>query len=218
MSDMTNRTINTILVEDDLYMQKHLADKLTAEEGFNLIAAVRDAFEAENLADEHTDLILMDVMTLHRHSGLAAGKRMKERLPQLKVVIATSLVDPEVLQQAKAGCADSLWYKDHGTAELLEVMKRTMSGEHIFPEAPPAAELKNIMSDALSPAQIEMLRRYIEGDSYREIAEQFGMTVGGVQWNFRDMAARCGYPNKEKLMAAAIENKLIVVSLEDTED
>ena len=210
--------INTILVEDDIYMQKHLTDRLAADGSFHLMASVRDAFEAERLANDHTDLILMDVMTLHRHSGLAAGKRMKERLPNLRVVIITSLVDPGILQQARAGCADSLWYKDHGTAQLLDVVKRTVNGEHIFPDAPPAAELKNAMSDVLGPAQIEMLRRYIEGDSYREIAEQFGMTVGGVQWNFRDMAAKCGYPNKEKLMAAAIENKLIVVSLEDSSE
>ena len=59
----------------------------------------------------------MDVQTQHKHSGLAAAKRIKKAFPNIKIVIVTSLVDPQVLERAKTGAADSLWYKDHGTEE-----------------------------------------------------------------------------------------------------
>ena len=112
--------IRIVLVEDDPYIRRHFMERLSEEEEFSLVAAVGDAFEAEKLCGPTVDLVLMDVLTLHKHSGLAAGKRIRRAFPHIKVVIITSLVDPEVLLQAKQGCADSLWYKDHGTDAILD--------------------------------------------------------------------------------------------------
>ena len=98
--------INTLLVEDDLYIQRHFVERFSEEEDIRIVAAVRDAFDAEGLCGQGgIDLVLMDVLTLHKHSGLAAGKRIREAYPNIKVLIVTSLVDPEVLQQARRGCA-----------------------------------------------------------------------------------------------------------------
>lgn len=217
MTTKTAKRINTILVEDDLYIQKHFMEKLSAEERINLVACVQDAFEAEKLCTEDTDLVLMDVLTLHKHSGLAAGKRIKEAFPAVKVVIVTSLVDPQVLSRAKAGCADSLWYKDHGSDEILDVIRRTMAGENVFPDFSPSVEMKKAMSEQFSPAQVEILRTFIRGYTYREIAEKFHLSVNGVRWNIDEMVRIGGFKNKEELIATAIENKLVVTTLEDVE-
>ena len=115
--------IQTILVEDDLYIQKYFAERLETNGGFRLVGVYRDAFEAERHCDRTVQLILMDVQTQHKHSGLAAAGRIKQAFPNVKILVVTSLVDPEVLTKARTGVADSLWYKDHGTAELLDVME-----------------------------------------------------------------------------------------------
>ena len=209
--------IKTILVEDDSYMQKHFSAMLESDERFSIAGMFRDAFDAEGHCGRDIDLVLMDVLTLHKHSGLAAGKRIKERYPRIKIVIITSLIDPNVLSEAKRGAADSLWYKDHGTDELLDVIVRTMNGERIFPSLSPSVEMKNMLSDAISPIQIEILRHYIRGLTYREIAEKFGLSVSGVRWNISDMIEKGGFNNKEELIATAIENKLVVTTLQDTE-
>ena len=208
--------INTILVEDDSYMQKHFSAMLRSDERFSVAGIFRDAFEVENRCGTDIDLVLMDVLTLHKHSGLAAGKRIKERYLHIKIVIITSLIDPNVLSEAKRGAADSLWYKDHGTEELLDVIIRTMNGERIFPGSSPSVEMKNMLSGDISPIQIEILRHYIRGFTYREIADKFGLSVSGVRWNISDMIEKGGFNNKEELIATAIENKLVVTTLQDT--
>lgn len=208
--------INTILVEDDSYMQKHFSAILGSDERFSVAGIFRDAFEVENRCGTDIDLVLMDVLTLHKHSGLAAGKRIKERYPHIKIVIITSLIDPNVLSEARRGAADSLWYKDHGTEELLDVIIRTMNGERIFPGSSPSVEMKNMLSGDISPIQIEILRHYIRGFTYREIADKFGLSVSGVRWNISDMIEKGGFNNKEELIATAIENKLVVTTLQDT--
>ena len=207
--------INTILVEDDSYMQKHFSAILGSDERFSVAGIFRDAFEVENRCGTDIDLVLMDVLTLHKHSGLAAGKRIKERYPHIKIVIITSLIDPNVLSEAKRGAADSLWYKDHSTEELLDVIIRTMNGERIFPGSSPSVEMKNMLSGDISPIQIEILRHYIRGFTYREIADKFGLSVSGVRWNISDMIEKGGFNNKEELIATAIENKLVVTTLQD---
>ncbi len=207
--------INTILVEDDLYIQKHFTERLNADGGFRILSVYRDAFEAEKHCDRTVQLILMDVQTQHKHSGLAAAERIKKEFPNIKVVVVTSLVDPEVLTKAKMGAADSLWYKDHGTAELLDVVRRTLDGERVFPNASPPVEMEDTMSDSFSPRQLDILRWYIRGLTYQEIADKFGISKNGVRWNLDDMVAKGGFANREALVATAIENKLMVTTLKD---
>ena len=210
--------INTLLVEDDLYIQRHFVERFSEEEDIRIVAAVRDAFEAEGLCSQGgIDLVLMDVLTLHKHSGLAAGKRIREAYPNIKVLIVTSLVDPEVLQQARRGCADSLWYKDHGTDAIMDVIRRTMAGERVFPSFSPSVEMKRCMSEDFTPAQIEILRDFIKGYTYREIAEKFNLSVSGVRYNIAEMVRIGGFKNKEELTTVAIENKLVVTTLDDGE-
>lgn len=210
--------INTLLVEDDLYIQRHFVERFSEEEDIRIVAAVRDAFEAEGLCGQGgIDLVLMDVLTLHKHSGLAAGKRIREAYPNIKVLIVTSLVDPEVLQQARRGCADSLWYKDHGTDAIMDVIRRTMAGERVIPGFSPSVEMKRCMSEDFTPAQIEILRDFIKGYTYREIAEKFNLSVSGVRYNIAEMVRIGGFKNKEELTTMAIENKLVVTTLDDGE-
>ena len=43
-------------------------------------------FEAEKHCDATVKLVLMDVQTQHKHSGLAAAERIKKAFPQIKIV------------------------------------------------------------------------------------------------------------------------------------
>lgn len=210
--------INTVLVEDNLYVQKVLKAMIESDERFNLTATFTDAFEAEKLcAYGKTDLVLMDVQTQNNHSGLAAGKRIKEASPRTKVVIVTSLVDPDVLKKARNGAADSLWYKDHGTKDIIDVMVRTMNGERIFPDSSPNVTLKDIFSEDLTPKQMKILRYFVKGYTYEEIAQELNMTKRNVRWHLDNIVEKSGYENKYELLIALIDSKLIVANLTDEE-
>lgn len=87
------------------------------------------------------DLILMDVQTENRENGLSAAAQIKKEHPRIKIVIVTSLLDAEVLRQAKLLGTDCLWYKDGSQEKLMEIVRQTLSGEHIFPDAPPVTQI-----------------------------------------------------------------------------
>ena len=207
--------LNTILVEDDLYIQKHFVDRLAADGEFRLVGVFRDAFEAEKHCDATVKLVLMDVQTHHKHSGLAAAERIKKAFPQIKIVVATSLVDPEVLQRAKMGAADSLWYKDGDEGTLMQVVRRTMAGEHIFPDAPPSVEIGTAMSAEFTKGEMKVLRCLVRGLSYNEIAKELGIEPSTVKFHVINMLQKTNLENKLQLAIAATEAKLVVELAEE---
>ena len=206
-----------IIVEDNTYMRQHFEKMFADDPRYRVVGVFQDAIEAVDACrGGSVDLVLMDVLTLHDHSGIAAGKRIKDSGCRSKVVAVTSLIDPEVLAQARAGGADSLWYKDHGDADLMEVIERTLAGEHIFPDTSPDVELKDIRSAQLTPRQLEILRLFSDGLGYDEIAERVHLTSRGVRWNLDEIVSRSGFKNKNALLTAIIQ-KTLIVKFEDEE-
>ena len=99
----------------------------------------------------------------------------------------------------------------------MDVIRRTMAGERVIPGFSPSVEMKRCMSEDFTPAQIEILRDFIKGYTYREIAEKFNLSVSGVRYNIAEMVRIGGFKNKEELTTVAIENKLVVTTLDDGE-
>lgn len=208
--------IRTVIVEDSPVAQQYLSDMLEKDGRFEVLVKYTDAFEAEAFCvSGGADLVLMDVQTAHNHSGLAAGERIRRSGCGAKVVAVTSLVDPEVLARARSGCADSLWYKDHGDEGLLGVIDRTLAGERVFPDSAPSIELKNMFSGEITPRQFALLRCILMGMTQDEIAEKLHMTKNGVRWNLTQLIEKGGFENKFELFIALAANKLVVTNLLD---
>lgn len=201
---------NVLIIEDNKYMQDFFAGMFKGDGRFGEVNTLRDAaqglyFCAANIVE----LILMDVQTLHGHSGLTAARQIKEQFPQIKIIVVTSLVDALVLDNARQVGVDSLWYKDHGEQELMDVVDRTLSGEHIFPDREPNVEIGQTWSDELSEMQKNILRLYIQGNSYAAIGKRLFIEQATVKYHMNQMIQKCGFQSKQELIAAAIESTVI---------
>ena len=95
------------------------------------------------------------------------------------------------------------------------MIRRTLAGEKVFPDTSPAIEMEGTMSDTFSPRQLDILRLYIKGFTYQEIADKLGISKNGVRWNLDDMVEKGRFENRESLVVTAIENKLMVTTLKD---
>lgn len=47
--------------------------------------------------------------------------------------------------------------------------------------------MENMLSEEISPAQLEILRCYIRGMTYAEIGLKFGISSDGVRYHIREM-------------------------------
>ena len=202
--------INVMIVEDQKMIRSLLENYIEKEPGYRVVSSVAGANRALELCDEiKVDLILMDVQTEHRENGLSAAAKIKQKFPQIKTVIVTSLVDYDVLKKAKKLGADSLWYKDTDEATLMDIVRRTVSGEHIFPDSPPEVEIGTAKSTEFTKTELVVLRHLVRGLSYSRIAEGMGIEVTTVKFHVTNMLQKTNFKNKLQLALAVSDAKFI---------
>ena len=205
-----------LIVEDQPMVRKLLESYVEKEPDFALAASIPGANLAPELCRQRQiDLILMDVQTENRENGLSAAAQIKREHPQIRIVIVTSLIDAEVLRQAKQLGADSLWYKDGSQERLMDIVRRTLAGEHIFPDAPPVTRIGTAKSSEFTEAEMRVLRCLVQGMSYTATAEALGVDARTVKFHVSNMLQKSNFENKLQLAVAAIEARLTALFPEE---
>lgn len=202
--------MRVMIVEDQTMIRSLLESYFREEDGHEIVASIPGAKQAiEICRGSSIDLILMDVQTEHRENGLTAVREIKALRPKTKIIVVTSLIDNAVLRQAKEVGADSLWYKDSAKNRLMEIVHRTMEGEHIFPDAPPSVEIGLAKSTEFTKTELKVLRYLMKGLSYTKIAAEMGIEMSTVKFHVSNMLQKTGLENKLQLALAVSDAKLI---------
>ena len=186
--------MKVMIVEDQTMIRSLLESYFRAEDGYRITASIPGAKQAVEMCRTNSvDLILMDVQTENRENGL----------------IVTSLIDCAVLDEAKRAGADSLWYKDSTQKRLMDVVRQTLAGEHIFPDAPPTVEIGMAKSTEFTKTELKVLRHLLRGLSYTRIAAEMGCEMSTVKFHVSNMLQKTGLENKLQLALAVSDVKLI---------
>ena len=91
----------------------------------------------------------------------------------------------------------------------MAVIDRTLAGERVFPDSAPNIELKDMFSEDITPRQLAILRRFVTGMTYDEIAKDLKISRDGVRWNIDQIIQKGGFENKHELLAAVLCSKYI---------
>ncbi|MBP5659731.1 MAG: response regulator transcription factor, partial [Lachnospiraceae bacterium] len=143
-------------------------------------------------------------------NGLEAAREIKKEFPDIKIIISTSLPEESFLEKAHdAGC-ESFWYKEVGELGLLDVMNRTMRGEHVFPDTTPTVSVGLAKSVEFTPMEMKVLRELCNGKLNKDIAKELCMSENTVKFHINNMLQKAGYSNRYQLAIDAVEQKLIV--------
>ena len=200
-----------LIVEDQALARNYLCacvDKCTdcqvAGTLFRADAALRRCGEGA------VDLILMDICTESDSDGLVAAESIKKIYPQIKIVMVTSMLEGRFLDRAKKIGADSFWYKDSPSGDLVGVIEGTLAGKHFWPDSVPSVRLGNTLSCDLSDREIETLRLLCEGKTNAEIAEKLKVGESSVRTYINRMLEKTGYTNRNRLMIAAVGKRMVV--------
>lgn len=209
-----------VLIVEDQRMPRENMERILADSGnYELAASISSAELAIiKCQRQHIDLILMDVCTTGSKDGIDAAAEIKKQFPNIKIIIVTSMVEVGYLDRAKAAGADSFWYKDVSEGTLVDVIDRTMAGEHIFPAKSPIVQLGRASSSEFTAKEIEVMRLVCDGLEYSEIAEKLCVSVNTVKTHVSHILQRTGYANKTRLAIAVTNKKFIIPSIsEDNE-
>ncbi len=203
--------MKVMIVEDQPMIRSLLESYFPEENGHQIVASIPSARQAVEICRANTvDLILMDVQTQNRENGLVAVRDIKAMNQNIRIIVVTSLIDGAILDGAKSAGADSLWYKDSSQTRLMEVIRQTMAGDHIFPDAPPPVEIGNAKSTEFTKTELKVLRHLLRGMSYTRIADEMGIEMSTVKFHVTNMLQKTGFKNKLQLALAVSEAKMIV--------
>lgn len=202
-----------VLIVDDQVISRQLFEHfIENSKKYQLLYALDNAELADvYLARYSVDLILMDVVMQQGVSGLDAAERIKRDYPHIKIIIVTSMPEVSYIQRAKEIGVDSFWYKEVQETPLMEVLDRTMAGEHIFPKETPVLQIGYTNSKEFTDAELLVLRELTTGAGNHEIAKHLNISVNTVRSHIQHMLAKTGFDNRTEL---AIEARLsgIVIS------
>lgn len=200
-----------MIVEDQHLIKEVFESYLKDSEDFEHVVTISNASLAEMMCmTNKIDLIIMDVCTENDESGFVACSKIKKSFPKIKVIIVTSMLDCTYIQRAKDVNADSFWFKDASKIELLNLMKKTMEGEHIYPLRSPEIQLGEASSYDFTEAELRVLRLLVEGMTYKEMASELHLSPLTVKEHVRSMLAKTGFPSKTKLAAVVTSKRMIV--------
>lgn len=203
-----------LIVEDQRMPRENMERTLSDSGSYELAASISSAELAIlKCQRQHIDLVLMDVCTTGSKDGIDAAAEIKKQFPDIKIIIVTSMVEVGYLDRAKSAGVDSFWYKDVSRETLIDVIDRTMSGEHIFPNKSPVVQLGHASSAEFTAKEIEVLRLVCDGLEYSEIAEKLCVSVNTVKTHVSHILQRTGYSNKTRLAIAVTNKKFIIPSI-----
>ncbi len=222
--------IRVLVVDDHVIVREGLRQVLQADGDFDVVAEAANGSEALALAERHRpDVILLD-LTMPGDSGLIVAQRLRERVPESRVLILSVHDDAEyVLESVRAG-AHGYLRKDTTPADLRAAVRAVKSGDAYFspvvakrltevlrnetvPSPPVAAALSTLpvapTLDLLTNREREVLSFVARGLLNKEIGVQLGISVRTVEAHRDSMVRKLGIRSAAGLTRFAIEQGLL---------
>ena len=202
---------NVMIVEDQSMPRQLFELFVNSSPDYHLLYSIGNAAMAEIYCMKNRiDLILMDVCTDMGESGLTAAEVIKKKYPQIRIIIVTSMPECSFIDRARAAGVESFWYKELSRESILEVMDRTMAGEHVYPDERPHLMIGEADSGEFTERELEVLRELTSGDPDETIAERLHMSVWTVRSHIRHMLEKTGFESRTKLAVTAREKGFVM--------
>ena len=216
------RMIKIAIVDDNLFLQKAIQDKLVFFEDIEIkFKAVNGQELISKLEKNHNiDLILMDI-EMPKMNGIEATEIVKNKFPQIKIIMLTVFdTDENIFKSIKAG-ADGYFLKEVNPQELYNGIQETLTGGAGMTPSIALKTLKLLREPivfdnqitkeeiGLTTREIEVLEQLSKGLTYNAIAENLFLSLGTIRKHVENIYTKLQVHNKLEAIQKAKNNKLI---------
>jgi DNA-binding NarL/FixJ family response regulator len=209
--------IKVAVIEDRREIREGLAMLIDGTEGFCSAGVYRSMEEAlANIGRDKPDVVLNDI-GLPGMSGIEGIKILKERYPDLLVLMLTVYDDDERIFDAMCAGASGYLLKKTPPARLLESVREAVGGG--APMSPAVARrvialFREIRPPAradydLTPHETRLLKLFVQGHNYKTAAAELGVTVHTVSFHLRSIYSKLQVHSKSEAVAKALQNRLV---------
>lgn len=214
--------VTRVLVVDDHEMFSEALELLLGRQpDVLLVGSARSADEAMQMLDAAPDVVLMD-LDMPGTNGIEATRRIREAVPDVKIVLLTAIQSPEIIADALAAGACGYVPKTRAVDELLDVVRRAAAGEMVMPERDLAAVIEQLQGPRasqgemalrrLTPRETEILQGLAAGETASQIAVSLGISALTVQSHVKSVLAKLGVHSKIEAVTLAWRHGLASTS------
>lgn len=191
--------INIVIADDQEIVREGLKMILSLNEEIEIIAEASNGKELLNLVDlNKPDVVLMDIR-MPEMDGIEATKHLKEKYPDIKIVILTTFNEDEYIFEGLKNGADGYILKDSGSKEIIAAIKSAVQGDmllnpkvtvkvinalnsiNIDKRPDKAIDENEKLKQILTPRELEVSMYILSGKTNRDIAKQMYVTEGTVK-------------------------------------
>ncbi len=214
--------IRVLIADDQRVVREGLTLVLGLLPDVDVVGAARDGDEAVALAAELLpDIVLMD-LRMPRCDGVEATRRLREQVPQTKVVALTTYADDRSVINALRAGAGGYLTKDTGGAEIHQALRQVLDNHAVIDPAvqhhvvdaiatgSPAEDVRPgpALPAGLTPREAQVLSLIAAGRSNGQIAEQLVISEGTVKSHINHLLAKIDARDRAQAVTFAYQHGL----------
>ena len=203
--------IRILCVDDHPVVRQGIAGLVGVHADMVLVAEAANGHEAVQKFRAHRpDVTLMDLQ-MPEMGGLDAIIAIRGEFPDARIIVLTTYVgDTQVLRALRAG-AHAYLLKNALHKELLDTIRVVHAGRKALSPEASFQLAEHATDEALTPAEIRVLRLIAQGNANKEIAAQLSLSEETVKGQVRNILAKLGA--KDRTHAAMIGFKRGIIEV-----
>jgi DNA-binding NarL/FixJ family response regulator len=203
--------IRILTVDDHPVVRQGIAGLIGVQPDMTLVGEAsngRDAIQQFRL--HRPDITLMDLQ-MPEMNGIDALIAIRNEFPDARVVVLTTYAgDVQILRALKAG-AQAYLLKNTLHETLLETIRAVHSGKKTLSPEVSYEIAEHATDDALTPAEIAVLRLIVQGNANKQIADQLSISEETVKSRVKIILSKLGA--NDRTHAAMIGLKRGIIEL-----
>jgi len=201
-----------ILVVDDHPVVREGVDALVRRQrDMRIVAQATNGREAiQQFRTHRPDVTLMDLQ-MPEMNGLDALMALRAEFPEARIIVLTTYAgDAQVLRAIKAG-AWAYLLKNALHKELLDTIRAVHAGKKYISPGASFELAEHAIDDALTPAEVRVLRLIADGNANKEIAAQLSVSEDTVKGQVRNILSKLGAKDRAHAAMIGVKRGIIEV-------